>query len=129
MLEAKHCLFCERELRGRVDKKFCSDQCRNDYNNHLKFSENNPHVRHINRVLKRNRRILEQLMRSDKEVTKVTLDKLNSHGFKFKYLTHIYTTKKGTVYHYVYEYGYLALDNNWYLIVKDEKKAPVFENS
>jgi hypothetical protein len=129
MSETRKCLFCNEEFRGRIDKKFCSDQCRNDYNNQLKVFANNIIVRNINKMLKKNRKILEQLMKTDKEVTKVNAERLNSLGFKFKYFTHIYTTKKGAVYYYVYEYGYLALENNWYLLVKDGKKAPVLENA
>jgi len=128
MTQTRTCLCCEREIRGRVDKKFCNDHCRNDFNNQLKLSANNPYVRKINLALRHNRKILEQLMRSDKEVTKVPLDRLNSLGFKFKYLTHVYTTKKGTTYNYVYEYGYLPLENNWYLLVKDDKKVRFSEN-
>lgn len=29
----KKCLECERPVFARVDKKFCSDGCRNAYNN------------------------------------------------------------------------------------------------
>lgn len=29
----KQCLFCGSELKGRSDKKFCNDFCRNNYNN------------------------------------------------------------------------------------------------
>jgi len=32
---------CERELHGRSDQKFCSDQCRNTYNNSLNADNNN----------------------------------------------------------------------------------------
>ena len=88
------CMYCEREIRGRVDKKFCSDQCRNDYNNQLKYSSNNVHVRNINRALKKNRRILEQLMTSDKDFAKVFGDKLNAMGFKFKYFMHVFSFRK-----------------------------------
>lgn len=129
MSESRKCLNCNREFKGRMDKKFCSDQCRNDYNNQEKIMANSPYVRSINAALRKNRRILEQLMLSDKEVLKVPVEKLNSLGFKFKYLTHTYTTKKGTVYNYVYEYGYLPLENNWYLLVRSEKKIPVTEVS
>ena len=29
----KKCLSCGKLLKGRVDKKFCDDYCRNNYNN------------------------------------------------------------------------------------------------
>lgn len=29
----RYCLFCNKELDGRPDKKFCHYNCRNTYNN------------------------------------------------------------------------------------------------
>ena len=49
-------------------------------------------------------------------------DKLQRLGFQFKYLTHIYTTKTGKTYYYCYDYGYLPLDNDWFLIVKKKEE-------
>jgi hypothetical protein len=31
--ETKTCLFCEKPVKGRSDKKFCDDYCRAAYNN------------------------------------------------------------------------------------------------
>lgn len=114
--EAKICLSCSKNLKGRSDKKFCDDYCRNNYNNLLKADTNN-FVRNINNSLRKNRRILEDLLSKD-EMTKTTKDKLLMHGFQLKYFTHIYTNKKGNTYFFCYEYGYLPLENDWYLIVK-----------
>jgi hypothetical protein len=41
------CLACDKPLKGRTDKKFCDDYCRNNYNNQLKAAKNNV-VRNIN---------------------------------------------------------------------------------
>jgi hypothetical protein len=49
--------------------------------------------------------------------TRVTKDKLSEKGFDFTYFTSEYVTKDGSVYHFCYEQGYLALDKNWYLLV------------
>ena len=35
MSKQRECLECSTALMGRVDKKFCNDQCRNSYNNRL----------------------------------------------------------------------------------------------
>ena len=51
-------------------------------------------------------------------MAKANKEKLQRLGFQFKYFTHTYTNKKGTIYYYCYEYGYLPLENDWYLIVK-----------
>jgi hypothetical protein len=119
--EAKICLSCGKNLKGRSDKKFCDDYCRNNYNNLLKADTNN-YVRNINNSLRKNRRILEDMLGAKDEMTKTTKDKLLMHGFQFKYFTHTYTNKKGNTYFFCYEYGYLPLENDWYLIVKRKEE-------
>jgi hypothetical protein len=113
----KTCLTCNRVLRGRTDKKYCDDQCRNAYNNQFK-SEKSDYVRNINNWLLKNRRILEQLMDTTEEIIIVSKEKLECRGFLFRYHTHTYTNKKGNTYFYCYEYGWLPLDNDRLLIVK-----------
>lgn len=117
MEEERLCPECKRAIHGRADKKFCSDLCRNAYNNRTNSEANNL-VRNINRTLKKNRRILEELSPGGK--AKVTKSKLNSEGFNFDYHTSIYTTKEGKIYYFCYEYGYLALPDDFYVLVKRE---------
>ncbi len=114
MSEPKTCLECGDKIIGRIDKKFCSDQCRISYNNKLN-SDGTNQVRNINHVLRKNRRILMELNTTGKY--KVHFDRLKEKGFDFNYFTSIYTTKEGAVYHYCYEQGYLSTDKNWYLLV------------
>jgi hypothetical protein len=117
-ITAQLCLHCNKAVKGRVDKKFCDDYCRNSYNNNLKGTSNNI-IRNINNALRKNRIVLEQLLNNATEnMKKVHVDKLHQQNFNFKYFTHQYTNQKGNVYFFCYEYGYLALENNWYLIVK-----------
>jgi predicted nucleic acid-binding Zn ribbon protein len=111
------CLTCGKPVKGRADKKFCDDYCRNAYNNQLK-ADSSKLVTNINNALKKNRRILENLLPPSEEMTKTTKEKLLARGFNFKYLTHTYTNKKGNVYFFCYEYGYLPLEHDWYLLVK-----------
>jgi predicted nucleic acid-binding Zn ribbon protein len=33
------CIFCGKVTKGRPDKKFCSDNCRNTYHNRIKKKE------------------------------------------------------------------------------------------
>ena len=75
-------------------------------------------MRNINNALKKNRRIFEALLSPAEGMKKVTHERLLAQGFQFKYSTHTYTNQKGDLYHFCYEYGYLVLENNWYLIVK-----------
>lgn len=117
----RECLTCAKPLKGRSDKKFCDDYCRNNYNNELKSIVNNQ-VRNINNTLGKNRRILESLLPETEETAKTTKEKLSRLGFQFKYVTHLYTTKSGKTYYYCYDHGYLPLDNDWYLIVRKKEE-------
>ena len=113
---SRKCLSCDKILNGRADKKFCNDYCRNAYNNQLK-SANSPVVRNINNALIKNRRILDAMLGEEKMV-KQPKEKFLSLGFNFKYYTHNYTNQKGNVYVFCYEFGYLPLEHDWFLIVK-----------
>lgn len=113
------CLECGEKIVGRADKKFCSDQCRNTYNNRLNSDASNT-VRNINNILRKNRRILMDLNKQSGK-TMVTKESMLTNGFNFSYHTHTYTTKKGDVYHFCYEQGYLYLpDKELYLLVENK---------
>lgn len=114
MKEKRLCPVCGDPIIGRIDKKYCSDQCRNSFNN-LRYSSENSLVQRINRQLKKNYNILKQLNTSGK--TKTTRSKLLQEGFDFSYFTGIYTTKKGTCYHLCYDEGYLALADDLFLLI------------
>lgn len=114
----KKCIECGTEIRGRADKKFCSDYCRNAYNNKLNKDSKNL-VRNINNRLRKNYRILDSFELKDGK-TRTTKTRLLDKGFDFEYLTNLYTTRKGTTYFFVYDLGYLPLDNDFYMIVKRE---------
>ena len=111
----KACLECGDKIVGRVDKKFCSDYCRNAFHNNRNKDRKNL-VRNVNNQLRKNYRILESL--NPKEKTTVSKNKLLARGFNFEYLTNLYTTKTGKVYYFVYDQGYLPLDNGIYALVK-----------
>ncbi len=120
--ENHNCIECNRPIKGRVDKKFCDDGCRNTYNNKLNSTTSN-HVRNINNTLKRNRRILEEALHQYEEMSKTTRQKMLLKGFSFTYHTHTYTNKKGNVYFFCYEYGYLLLEADWVLVVKRKETS------
>ena len=117
-MSKKSCLECEELLIGRVDKKFCNDQCRNSFNNKIN-KDANDYVRKVNVILRKNRRILISLMNGDKG--KATKEQLLLNGFNFYYYTNIYTTKQGKTYYFIYELGYLELEDEQYALVKKQE--------
>ncbi len=91
----RKCLLegCEKDVSdGRLDRKFCSDGHKNEYNNAIKIKELEE-IRKINIALKKNRRILKKLLGSKFEVD-VTEKKLRDEGFSFDFSTHSITSKK-----------------------------------
>ena len=121
---SKICLACKKPLKGRVDKKYCDDNCRNNYNNRLN-SDATPLVRTINNTLRRNRRILAEILEESGKPVTISKKMLLEKGFRFQYCTHQLATARGN-YHFCYEYGYMPMLNqrDMFLIVKG-KKEPV----
>ena len=115
MEEKRQCPVCGDTIRGRIDKKFCSDFCRNAFNNQQNNYTTN-YIRHVNSILRRNRRILDELNPHGK--TKTTRSRLAEKGFDFKHFTSIYRTNTGNTYYFCYEQGYLPLEDNFYALVK-----------
>lgn len=115
----RKCLDCGDTIRGRADKKFCSDQCRNNYNNRLNRDSNN-FVRNVHGLLRKNRRILSDLFAEGR--TRIHKDALYALGYNFSFFTHIIETKEGKRFNYCFEYGFyesgddfveLNLNNNY----------------
>ena len=114
-MEKQKCLECGEGFLGRADKKFCSDYCRNAYNNKINKDSKNL-IRNTNNRLRKNWRILEELNPKDK--CRVTKQKLENKGFDFNLFTSIYITKTGNTYYFVYDQGYLPLEKDFYALVK-----------
>ncbi len=113
----KNCLECQDKIVGREDKKFCSDGCRNAYNNKINKDSTN-FMRNVNNKLRKNYRILSELNTEGK--SKTTRSKLMSKGFDFEFFTSIYNTKTGNTYYFLYDQGYRILEDDYYMLVKKE---------
>lgn len=113
-MQTRECLECQLKLSGRKDQKFCSDYCRNTYNNRLNEDATN-YMRRINNILRKNRRILEGLNPTGKRTVDGIL--LAEEGFNFHYFTNTYTTRKGATYFFCYDQGYLRTANDQYMLV------------
>lgn len=113
----KTCLECGEKIVGREDKKFCSDGCRNAYNNKINKDSTN-YMRNINNKLRKNYRILSELNVEGK--SKATKSKLLSKGFDFDFITNVLNTKSGNTYYFIYDQGYMVLDSDFYMLVKKD---------
>ncbi len=115
------CVTCKKTLKGRSDKKFCDDYCRNTHNNRV-MNEDTALIKTINGILKKNRKILLEFLKEDafKTVDRLTL---TDKGFQFKYFTHQIANKKNDVYFFCYEYGYLPIADRKVLVVRG-KESP-----
>lgn len=112
--EIKACLECGDPVKGRADKKFCSDLCRVAFNNRLNCDMTN-YIRNVNHALRKNRRILLELNTTGK--TKVSREKLMRKGFDFAFFTDTYKAKDSAIYYYCYEQGYRRIEKEYYLLV------------
>ncbi len=113
----KTCLECNDKIVGREDKKFCSDGCRNSYNNKINKDSTN-FMRNVNNKLRKNYRILIALNVEGK--SKTTRAKMLSKGFDFEFFTNILNTKTGNTYYFIYDQGYMALENDYFMLVKKD---------
>ncbi len=78
------CLYCAKELKGRKDKKFCNEGCRNTFHNELN-SPVNEIVNPIINILKRNRSILLGFL--EKDMQYLDREQLLKAGYDFQYYT------------------------------------------
>lgn len=113
----KTCLECGEKIVGREDKKFCSDGCRNAYNNKINKDSTN-YMRNINNKLRKNYRILSEMNAEGK--SKTIKSKLLNKGFDFDYFTNILNTSNGNTYYFVYDQGYRLLETDSYMLVKKD---------
>ena len=109
------CLDCGEILRGRSDQKFCSDQCRNNYNNKINRYETN-FMRNVQNILRRNRRILADLNTDEK--IEVHQDLLTAKGYNFEFYTNTLKTKEGDIYYFCYDQGYSPLKDHHFSLIK-----------
>jgi len=115
--EKRFCAQCGEEMFGRIDKMFCSAKCRNTYNNRQNKDATNL-VRNINNRLRKNYRILQEL-NPDKE-NRVERKLLKKKGFDFEFFTSVFQAKTGNDYYFVYDQGFLSLDDDVILLLKKD---------
>jgi len=106
----RKCLDCNKEIEGRIDKKFCSEYCKSAYHYKKNQDKEKSLFNEIDKQLKLNRRILKDFNRAGKATVRKQV--LLATGFNPKYFTHYWKNSNGQVYLFCYEYGFLALKEN-----------------
>lgn len=103
LLTKKTCPSCGRTISGRANKRYCDDNCRNNYYYRI-YSGQLLLVRNVNAILLRNRMILRNLNSFGRKT--VPKQELVEKEFDFNYFTGIRKTKKGKTYYVVYDQAY-----------------------
>ena len=112
------CLNCKKELIGRTDKKFCDPQCKSAYQYQQAKEQPERFYNKVENQLKLNRKILKEFNKGGKVTVRAEL--INELGFDANFFTHFWKNKKGEVYLFVYEYGFLKIKeatNEKYVLV------------
>ena len=116
-MNRRNCQQCSHVLTGRRDQKFCSDHCRNSFNNR-KNEEATEHMRRVNNILRKNRLILKAYLAE--ENNKVRGIQLADDGFNFHYFTNTYRSRDGIDYYFCYDHGYVRAENELYYILRKQ---------
>ncbi|MFD2917138.1 hypothetical protein [Psychroserpens luteus] len=126
----KECLHCKKLLVGRTDKKFCDPQCKSGYQYQQAKEQPERFYNKVDNQLKLNRKILKAYNKGGKVTVRAQV--LIKKGFNPNFFTHYWKNKKGDVYLFVYEYGFLKREEHnvcKYILIKWQdymrKKIPL----
>ena len=97
------CLYCNESFIGRIDKKYCTPQCKSAYHNQ-ECTSTEAYIRKVNKQLRANRSAMHKACPQGKAT--VRKDFLRNLGMDFKHLTHSWKSKGGNLYYFCYDYGY-----------------------
>ncbi|MBN1181443.1 MAG: DUF2116 family Zn-ribbon domain-containing protein [Bacteroidales bacterium] len=112
------CPECGDKILGRSDKKFCSDHCRNSYNNR-KNKDTAKLLRDVNSILLKNHRILKDLWLAG--IENIQRDKLLLKGFNFDFFTNMQVSGDEKTCYYCYDYGVSKIEGDIYTLLKREE--------
>lgn len=104
IMSKKNCPICNAVVTGRTDKIFCSIKCKS-IDQYEQRQQKEAFYFKVDRQLRTNRKILRKHNKAG--FTTLRASTLVSEGFNPKFFTHYWKNKKGEVYLFVYEYGFL----------------------
>ncbi|MBO6097046.1 MAG: hypothetical protein J6P56_07045 [Bacteroidales bacterium] len=81
---------------GRVDRRFCSVECKNLWHNRQRYPGREKEIKRVLRILDKNRDVLDKLLKMDvRSLDRVTLEHL---GFNVNYFTSLRRTRNFWIY-------------------------------
>lgn len=98
------CPVCAAAIKGRSDKKFCSQKCKSIQQYERRQSQEFFYLM-VDKQLKTNRRLLKRYNQSG--MATIRKEELMAQGFNPFYHTHYWHNQKGDCYYFVYEFGFL----------------------
>jgi len=99
----RNCLRCGAPVHGRIDKKFCCDDCRTDYHNELR-RKREKEFREVNRILAANWRILTDNLHDGR--SRLSAAELAARNFNFQIFTASELRFPGRRTFWCYNYAY-----------------------
>ena len=115
--KCKHCGKVIDPLKGRADRQYCDERCKNAYHN-VRSSEENKDLERIDKLLRKNHRVLKKLFaRADRD--DIPRERLLKEGFDFRFHTHHVMTKtKSNEFIFCFGYGYREIQPGRYKVIK-----------
>lgn len=114
----KECPVCGNAVQGRSDKRFFSTTCKS-VDQYERRQREEGFFLFVDRQLKTNRKILKLYNRTG--YTTLRRSVLESEGFNPRYFTHYWKNRKGDVYLFCYDFGFLSVNRDGvekYVVVK-----------
>lgn len=103
-MKSKECQHCGKEFKGRSNKKFCSNVCKNNFHNEV-YRRSNKIVVDLDKKLHKNRSVLKDMFEVYRS-SPISLDILKARGFDENFHTHTFNAPSGDRYVMVYEVGF-----------------------
>ena len=99
----RNCIRCGAPIQGRIDKKFCCDDCRTDYHNEQRRKREKD-LREINGILSANWQILTENLRVGRQ--RMSVAELAARNFNFQIYTASELRFPGRRTFWCYNYAY-----------------------
>ena len=112
-----NCKICQSKIHGRIDKIFCSIECKNSYHVQLRRATATA-VKVTDKILHRNRSILLELMGKNSKQKKIPRQLLDKKKFNWKYITGYYYNSKDKLYNIVYDFAWMEFSDGEILIIR-----------